>query len=135
MKNIFKLLIAVLVLSFTACSTAPNAGSLKPNEKQMLGLWEEYSPGSNCVEFSADHTMKIYLTEEEGRQTAGSHYIEATWGMDEKNVLTLMIAMGEKSFNQSVPVVFEKGEMWMKEKGGGTTKHRHVTEVPARFKW
>lgn len=134
MKTIFKLLIAMLVLSFTACSTAPSS-ALKPNEKQVLGIWEEYSPGSNCVEFYQDHTMKIYLTKQEGSSMGGRHYIEADWTLDEQNLLTLTIAMGDKSFKQSAHVIFEKGEFWMKERNGTITKNRPVKAVPAKYQW
>ena len=131
----FKLLLLLLVTTLSFAPAAQAAEELKPNEKQMLGLWEEYAPGANCVEFFDDHTMKIYLTAEEGKDTGGDHFVLANWSMDEKNVMTLTIAMGEQSFKQSAQVVFENGEMWLKEQDGSTTKNRRIKAVPAKYKW
>jgi hypothetical protein len=134
MKTI-KLLFTMLALTLSFAPDALAVEELKANEKQMLGLWEEYAPGSNCVEFFDNHTMKIYLTEEEGKDSGGDHFVQANWSLDEKNVMTLTIAMGEQSFKQSAQVVFENGEMWLKEQDGSTTKNRRIKAIPAKYKW
>jgi len=131
----FRLLALLLATSLSFAPAALAGDALKANEKQLLGLWEEYSPGSNCVEFFDNHTMKIYLTEEEGRDTGGEHYIEASWSMDEKNVMTLTVTAGDESFKQRAQVVFKKGEMLLKDEDGGTTKNRRIKKIPAKYKW
>jgi len=131
-----RLLLPLLFLSFTACSTAPHAASaLKPNEQQLLGLWEDYTTDTICVEFFDNHTMKIHLAEEQGRNNDGKHYIEAKWSMDDKNHMTYSFEVGGESVSKSGQVSFENGELWMTWSSGNVTKNRRVKELPARFKW
>jgi len=140
--KIFRLLVILLVLGITACNTVPGTtDSLSPTEKQMLGLWEEYSPGANCAEFFSDRTMKIYFTKQEGGKS-GPHYGKFAWQVDENSTLTLtLIGVDEhpvvdKSANRLTAIVsFVNGEVWMKDPEGTVTKTRRIKELPPQYKW
>jgi len=136
MKKTMRLLLALLVLSVTACSTAPNtAGSLKSNEKQVVGLWEEYSPGASCVQYFADHTMKIYATQAESRELGGSHSMDGNWSLGDDNAMEVVISLGGKSSKIRTQMIFEKGELWVKWDDGSINKLRRIKELPAKYNW
>jgi hypothetical protein len=113
---------------------APQAGSHTAVEKRMVGIWEEYAPGVNVVQFYSDHTMKIYLTEEEGRDK-DMHFIVAKWRISGDMILTLDIEANGKEFSESTKVSFKDGEMWFIQEKGPITKQRKISEVPEKYKW
>jgi hypothetical protein len=133
MKTI-KLLALLLVSGLWFAPAAQCTDALSDNEKRMIGIWEEYEPGVNVVQFYADHTMKIYLTEAEGKDQK-MHFIQADWSLDKDNIMTLTITVNGQSIAQKTKVTFEKGEMWLSGDDTATTKQRKITEVPKRYMW
>jgi len=137
--EIMKTIRLLLFLVLSGAGFAPAAMSAEPltaSEQQLVGIWEEYSPSSNVVQFYPDRSMRIYLTQEEGAQMK-LHWIEANWSVSPESMLTLNFSANGKSFSQSVKLVFEDKEMWLvdKEKNSTTKHHRITGEIPGKYRW
>ncbi len=132
--KILRVLFFVVLSGIGFAPAAFGADALNQSEQRMIGIWQEYEPGENVVEYFADHTMKIYLTEEEGGSQA-MHWIEAHWQIDQDNMLTLTIMVNGKPHSEKVKLSFENDEMWLEDEDDVVTKQRRISAVPAKFKW
>lgn len=131
----------LFVLAMSLIGFAPaamGADELNSVEKRLIGIWQEYEPTSNVVQFFPDHTMRIYLTKEE-RAKMNINVIEANWTVSPKSVLTLnFTAKNGKTFSQSINLEYKGEEMWLVDEGKPTTKHHRLKgegDIPATYKW
>ena len=129
MKTI-RILFAAAFLALAGCASQPQTP-----EQRVVGTWEEYEPNSNVTQFFADHTMKIYLTQEEGAEMK-MHWIKATWTVSPDSVVTLSFSANGKSFSESAKLSFEKDEMWLTQENGVVTKSRRLGgDIPEKYRW
>ncbi|HEY5994277.1 MAG TPA: hypothetical protein VIU46_06695 [Gallionellaceae bacterium] len=133
-----KFLRILLLLALSITSFAPaaiGAEELASSEKRLVGIWQEYQPNANVVQFFPDHTMRIYLTKEE-REKMKINFIQANWAVSPESILTLNFSANGKSFSQSIKVEYQGEEMWLVDEGKTTTKHQRLSgEIPEKFKW
>ncbi len=137
MKSVRILLALALCFIFLA-PAARAADELTATEKRLVGIWQEYEPAFNVVQFFPDRTMRIYLTKEE-REQMRANFIPATWVVSPDNMLSLTF-MGKngKGFTQTIKVVYKGKEMWLVDEKRPTTKHRRLkdeADIPAIYKW
>ncbi len=128
-----------LALSLIFLAPAAQAGDeLSATEKRLVGIWQEYEPTSNVVQFFPDRTMRIYLTKEE-REQMKVDFIPATWMVSPESVLTLTFtAKSGKSFSQSITLEYKGEEMWLVNENKPTTKHHRLNsagDIPNIYKW
>lgn len=131
----------LVVMAFCLIGFAPaamGADSLSSTEQRLVGIWQEYEPTSNVVQFFDNHTMRIYLTKEERAQMK-INFIEANWTISDKGVLTLnFTSKTGKSFSQSINLEYKGEEMWLVDEGKSATKHHRLkaeSDIPATYKW
>jgi hypothetical protein len=132
--NKIKLIALLLVSGLWFAPAAHCAGAFSDNETRMIGIWEEYAPGASVVQLFPDHTMKFYLTEQQGR-AKNLHFHEAKWRISSDMILTVYGEANGKKFSESAKVSFKDGEMWIIEKNGATTKNRKISALPEKYKW
>ncbi len=130
----------LVVLVFCLIGFAPaamGADALNSTEQRLVGIWQEYEPASNVVQFFDNHTVRIYLTKEERAQMK-VNFIEANWAVSSKGVLTLSFSRNGKTFSQSTNLEYKGEEMWLVDEGKPSTKHHRLKgegDIPATYKW
>jgi hypothetical protein len=128
--------LALSIISFAPA--AMGADELSSTEKRLVGIWQEYEPSANVVQFYPDHTVRIYLTKEE-REKMKTNFIQANWTLSSDSVLTLNLAgPNGKTFSQSANLAYKGDEMWLVGEGKPTIKHHHLKgegDIPAIYKW
>ena len=128
-------LLPALLGCVLALATAAQAAPDQPGEQALVGIWQEYEPASNLVQFFPDHTMRIYLTREEGG-ALNLHWIGGSWSLAPDLTLTMTLSANGNSMTDRVKVTFEQGEMWLLDAHQAATRHRRLSgEMPARFRW
>ena len=137
MKSIRILLALALSCVFLA-PAALAADELSAAEKRLVGVWQEYEPASNVVQFFPDRTMRIYLTKEE-RDQMRANFIPATWVVSPDNMLSLTFTgKNGKGFTQTIKLEYKGKEMWLVDEKRPTTKHHRLKgaeDIPAIYKW
>ncbi len=129
--------IRLLILLFASAMwlTAPSASAAEASlDQKLVGLWEEYDPSSNFIQFFDDHTLKLYLTKEEGEGTA-THYISGTWSISNDHILTMKLTANGNSMTRSVGLKFDEGDMVLIDDSAGETRHRSTDALPAKYLW
>lgn len=128
MKSI-KLLLLLLACGFVPLAIGAEAGL----GDRLVGVWREYYPSSNVVQFYKDGTTKLYLKKGEIRDLRS---LDGKWAVSDAGMLAITYAVGEKSLTLEARVSFENEEMILTEKNGDQTKHRkHVGPIPQIYVW
>jgi len=124
----------LLLLLIAGIGFAGPAAASTPDER-LIGTWEEYDPSSNVIQFFPAHTLKLYLTQEEGEES-DSHYIGGTWSLSSGGILTMHMSLGSKEMTQTVKVVFRGDEMVMVGEDDSETIHRRLKgALPEKYVW
>ena len=129
--RIIRLLPALLGawLLAAAAQAAPAPG------QALLGKWQEYEPATSVGEFLPDHTLRLYLTREEGG-AQNLHWIDGTWSLTDDHTLTMTLTAFGRSLTDRVKVSFEHGELWLVDEREATTRHRRLSgELPKIYRW
>lgn len=134
MKSL-RLLLASFFFSMLLAPVAHCAETAQAADQRLVGIWEEFDPSSNVVQFFANHTVRIYLTEEEGSDS-GLHWIGGTWKILPDSSLSMDMSANGKSLNKVVKLVFRKDEMVLIDDDQNETRHRRlVGEIPEKYRW
>jgi len=128
-------LLAVLVASGTLFApSALGAKAQNPVNDRLLGRWEEYAPSDGVVQFDPDHSMRFYLTKEEGTKK-NMRWIEAKWTLTSRNVIRLRYFANRKLRTRTIKLAFKNDELWLTEKGKTSRYRRLNGELPAQYNW
>ena len=128
MKSI-RLLLLLFTFGFAPLSIGAEAGL----GDRLVGVWREYYPSSNVVQFFQDGTTKLYLRKGEIRDLRS---LDGKWVVSDSGMLAITYAVGDKSLTLEARVSFENEEMILTEKNGDLTKHRkHVGPIPQIYVW
>jgi hypothetical protein len=102
--------------------------------EQLVGLWNEYSPSTNYVNFSQDGTLQLLLKKGE---IGDLHVLDGVWSITEKSDLQITMSMNGKVFySKSARLVFRDQEMIMIDENGVETKHRRREgKAPSEYNW
>lgn len=128
MKSI-RWLLLLFAFGFTPFAIGAEAGF----GDRLVGLWREYYPSSNVVQFFRDGTTKLYLRKGEIRDLRS---LNGKWVVSNSGMLTIIYTVGDKSLMLEARLAYENEEMTLTEKNGDQTKHRkHVGPIPEVFQW
>jgi len=128
MKTIRSLLL-LFAFGFAPLSIGAEAGL----GDRLVGVWREYYPSSNVVQFSKDGTTKLYLKKGEIRDLRS---LDGKWAVSDSGMLAITYAVGDKTLTLEARVSFDNEEMILTEKNGDQTKHRkHVGPIPQVYVW
>ncbi len=128
MKSI-RLLLLLFTFGFAPLSIGAEAGL----GDRLVGVWREYHPSSNVVQFYKDGTTKLYLKKGEIRDLRS---LDGKWVISDSGMLAITYAVGDKSLTLEARVTFDNEEMILTEKTGDQTKHRkHVGPIPSVYVW
>lgn len=123
----------LLLLLFTLGFAPFAAGADSGLGDRLVGVWREYSPSTNIVQFFADGTTKLYLRKGEIRDLRS---LDGKWTVSDAGVLSITYSLGEKSLTLEARLTYEGEEMILTEKSGDQTKHRkHVGPIPEIYVW
>jgi hypothetical protein len=132
--NKIKLIALLLVSGLWFAPAAHCADALSDIETRMIGIWEAYEPSPSVVQLFPDHTIKIYLTEQQGR-AKNLHYYEGRWRISGDMILTLSREVNGKEISMPGKVSFKDGEMWILPEASPPTKNRKISALPEKYKW
>jgi len=125
--------IRLLLLLFTFGFAPSTIGAEAGLADRLVGVWREYHPSSNVVQFYKDGTTKLYLKKGEIRDLRS---LDGKWVITDTGMLAITYAVGDKSLTLEARVTFENEEMILIEKNGDQTKHRkHVGPIPQVYVW
>jgi len=128
MKTI-RLLLVLFTFGFAPFAAGADAGLAD----RLVGVWREYSPSSNIVEFSADRSTKLYLKKGEIRDLRS---LDGKWTVSDTGMLSITYLVGEKTLTLEALLSYAGEEMILTEKSGEQTKHRkHVGPIPEIYVW
>lgn len=129
-----RLLFLLFVSSILFASAAASAEPDQTPDQRLIGIWEEYEPSSNFVQFFPDHTVRLYLTEEEGGDS-NTHWIGGKWSVS-GSILTMNLEANGNEMSRQLKLVFDEKEMVMVDDDEGETRHRRYTgELPEKYRW
>ena len=124
-----RLLLLLFAFGFAPFAAGADAGL----DDRLVGVWREYSPSTNIVQFFADGTTKLYLRKGEIRDLRS---LDGKWTVSDAGVLSITYSLGEKSLTLEARLTYEGEEMILTEKSGDQTKHRkHVGPIPEIYVW
>lgn len=125
--------IRILLLLFTFGFAPFAAGADTGLGNRLVGVWREYSPSTNIVEFGADGTTKLYLKKGEIRDLRS---LDGKWTVSDTGMLSITYVVGEKTLTLEALLSYAGEEMILTEKSGEQTKHRrHVGPIPEIYTW
>jgi len=128
MKSV-RLLLLILAFGFVPLAIGAEAGL----GDRLVGVWREYYPSSNVVQFYKDGTTKLYLKKGEIRDLRS---LDGKWAISDAGMLSITYAVGEKTLTLEAKLSYEGEEMILTEKNGDQTKHRkHVGPIPQIYVW
>lgn len=128
MKTI-RWLLLLFTLGFAPFAAGADAGL----GDRLVGVWREYSPSSNIVQFFADGTTKLYLKKGE---IPDLRSLDGKWSVSDSGMLSITYTLREKSLTLEAMVSYVGEEMILTEKSGEQTKHRkHVGPIPDLYVW
>jgi len=123
------LLLLLFAFGFAPLSIGAEAGL----GDRLVGVWREYYPSSNVVQFSKDGTTKLYLKKGEIRDLRS---LDGKWAVSDSGMLAITYAVGDKTLTLEARISFDNEEMILTEKNGDQTKHRkHVGPIPQIYVW
>ena len=100
---------------------------------RLVGLWDEFQPGSNLVEFAGDGTWKLYLKKGE---IGDLRTLNGEWTVNDEGVLTTVLVMQGQRKAMTSKLSFAEEEMILTDPRGGITRHRRNSgPIPAWFQW
>lgn len=128
--------LALFLSFFVLLAAALPATAAEPQNAATLlpGYWEEYSPSSNLVLFTADGTVKILLKKDE---IGDLRTLDGKWKMLNADTINLEFSLLDRPFlSTNAKVSFRAGEMILTDKQGQETKHRrHTGKIPQQYVW
>lgn len=123
----------LLLLGLMFATIAMGAGPVVTLGDRLVGVWREYHPSSNVVQFFPDGSTRLYLMKGEIQDL---HSLDGTWNVSDAGMLSITYTVGEKSLTLEARLSYEGEEMILTEKSGERTKHRrHVGPIPAIYVW
>ena len=129
--KIFRLLMLLSAVAFAPFAIGADSGSALGD--RLVGVWREYSPSSNVVQFFRDGTTKLYLKKGEIRDLRS---LDGKWIVSDSGMLAITYAVGEKVLTLEARLSYVGEEMILTEKSGEQTKHvKHVGPIPAIYVW
>lgn len=133
MHRFFALILSMLIVFGSASVQANDASQLKTTS-MLTGYWEEYSPSSNIVLFTADGTVKIMLKKNE---IGDLRTLDGKWKMVSDDTINMTLsAHGQTFFSADTKIIFRNNEMILIDKNGDQTKHRkHSGKLPPQYVW
>jgi uncharacterized protein (TIGR03066 family) len=124
---------ARIVLIAFVCLAAAHTRAVADDAAKLVGLWHEYSPSDNLVNFLADGRVVMYLRKGE---VGDLHTLEGKWSVAGNGDLTVTFAAMGKSVTQTTKLSFDGDEMVLTDEKGELTKHRRYTgPLPAWTQW
>ena len=127
--NSIRLLLLLFAFAFAPLSLGADAGL----GDRLVGVWREYFPSSNVVQFYKDGTTKLYLKKGEIRDLRS---LDGKWIISDAGMLAITYAVGDKTLTLEAKLSYEGEEMILTEKNGDQTKHRkHVGPIPSAYVW
>jgi len=124
---------ARVVLIAFVCLAAAHPRALADDAAKLVGLWHEYSPSDNLVNFLADGRVVMYLRKGE---IGDLHTLEGKWSLAQDGMLTVTFTALGKSVTQTNKMTFAGEEMIITDDKGEETKHRRYTgPLPAWTQW
>ena len=127
--NSIRLLLLLFAFAFAPLSIGADAGL----GDRLVGVWREYFPSSNVVQFYKNGATKLYLKKGEIRDLRS---LDGKWVISDAGMLAITYAVGEKSLTLEARLSYEGEEMILTEKNGDQTKHRkHVGPIPQIYVW
>jgi hypothetical protein len=126
-------LIRLFLLLFTFGFAPLSIGAEAGLGDRLVGVWREYHPSTNVVQFFRDGTTKLYLKKGEIRDLRS---LDGKWVISDFGMLAITYAVGDKTLTLEARVSFDNEEMILTEKNGDQTKHRkHVGPIPQVYVW
>ena len=122
---------ARLALIALFCLVAAQPRAVADDAQKLVGLWHEYSPSDNLVNFAADGRITMYLRKGE---IGDPHTLEGQWTAS-NGMLTVKFTAEGQSIEQSTKLSFEGDEMILTDKGEVTKHRRHAGALPAWTQW
>ena len=120
-----------LMLAFVAAM--PLVLRAEDNATKLLGMWREFSPGDNLVEFKPG-TVSMLLRKGEIQDL---HTMDGTWTLSpDGTTLTLTFKVGGQDRTLSATLAFTGDEMVLTDDTRIPTRHRrHTGPLPDWAKW
>ncbi len=115
------------------CLAAVHTRAAADDTGKLVGLWHEYTPSDNLVNFTADGRVTMYLRKGE---VGDLHTLDGKWTLASGGMLTVkFVAMG-RTVEQSTKLSFAGDEMVLTDDKGEQTKHRRYSgALPAWTQW
>jgi hypothetical protein len=124
-----RLLLVLLSLVFGPLAIAADASL----GERLVGVWREYSPSSNVVQFDKEGNTRLYLKKGE---IGNLHTLDGKWTVSDTGMLSITYTVGEKSMTLEARLSYEGEEMILTEASGEQTRHRrHTGPIPEIYVW
>lgn len=115
------------------CLMAAHAPAAADDAQRLVGVWHEYSPSDNLVNFSADGRVVMYLRKGE---IADLRTLDGKWTLASDGKLTVTFTALGRSITQTNQLSFVDDEMIITDDKGAQTKHRRYTgPLPEWTQW
>jgi len=124
--------VRIVYIAFV-CLMAAHTRAAADEAGKLVGLWHEYSPSDNLVNFTADGHVVMYLRKGE---IGDLRTLEGNWVLPGNGMLTVKFTAQGQSVEQSNKLSFEGDEMILTDDKGEQTRHRRYTgALPAWTQW
>jgi uncharacterized protein (TIGR03066 family) len=121
------------VLIAFLCLVAAHTRAAADDSGKLVGLWAEYTPSDNLVNFTADGRVTMYLRKGE---IGDLHTLDGKWTLAGNGSLTVKFVANGQSIEQTTQLSFPGDEMVLTDEKGELTKHRRYTgALPAWTQW
>jgi len=115
------------------CLVAAQTRAAADDAQKLVGLWHEYAPSDNLVNFAADGHITMYLRKGE---IGDLRTLEGSWKLAGDGMLSVIFTAMGRSVEQTNRVSFAGEEMILTDDKGEQTKHRrHTGALPAWTQW
>jgi uncharacterized protein (TIGR03066 family) len=115
------------------CLVAAQTRAVADDAAKLVGMWHEYSPSDNLVNFTADGHVTMYLRKGE---IGDLRTLKGNWTLASTGMLTVKFTAMGRSVEQSNKLSFARDEMILTDEKGEQTKHRrHSGALPAWTQW
>jgi hypothetical protein len=127
MNHLARLVLVALVVAVTAAgATAQDSAT------RLLGLWREFSPGDNLIEFTGGKFLRYLRKGEIGDR----RLLEGDWQLSADGSISMRFTLEGRTFSQRGTLTFAGDEMVLTDRQGNATRHRrHSGPLPDWAQW
>lgn len=104
-------------------------------DQRVIGMWQDTGRTGDVMELLPDHTMKMYLTRQDGAKL-NKHYLPATWSIEADSAFVISVTdPAGKQHQRKMSVSFENGDMVLEYEGRHDSTMHRIKALPEKYRW